>query len=421
VHRPHQVVEERVDQSDRKLRHLPFFEFIASREESDPQWRTATAGLVVLRLVDAWSEDGPAVLSGDSWAVASVRAAIDDVGEGTPIKSLLQRVVDALGQRDVSMRLVTTPLMAFAQALEFDAHWTLAADVYDTVLGHIDPVEEADTAVTAHLFRARCLVNLGELNAGASALDIASDIATASGNIDGVLRARIFHGKIAKQRGNYPRAEEILDDTIRRAADAGMFDVQSKALHERSNVAHNRGNYELAIQVAYQALQQSSSSRERDRILGDIALSFVELGVYTAARDAYLVLSATAQEQYVRWSATLNLLDIAAQTGAETLFELYRRQLATEQLPPQMVAWYQLNTGIAYRRFGQFDRARTYLERALAIAEERGYHRYVFEAEDALQHLEMERPPRRMPEPLSLDTREVASAIQRLREVAGAT
>ena len=382
-------------ESSPKLRHLPFFEFVASREETDPQWRTATAGLVVLRLVDAWADDGRAVFADDAWAAPSVRAAIGEVSEGTPIRSLLTRVVDAMEQPGQVMRNITTPLMAFAQALEFEAHWDLAADVYDTVLGHVDPVEDADMAVAAQICLAKCHLNLGRLSESAIALDNASAVSSASGNVDGVLRARIFQAQIAKIRGNYPQAEAILDDTIRQAADAGMQDVQSKALHERSNIAHNRGHYELAIQMAYQALHRSQSSRERDRILSDIALSFLELGVYSAARDAYLVLSATAQEQFVRWSATLNLLEIASQTGAETLFELYRRQLADQPLPPFMAAAYQLNTGRAYRRLNKHEKARAYLERALELAESAGFNRYVFEAEDALRNMNAPTPPLR--------------------------
>jgi hypothetical protein len=173
--------------------------------------------------------------------------------------------------------------------------------------------------------------------------------------------------------------------------------------------------------VAYQALHCSQSPKERDRILGDIAVAFLELGVYTAARDAFMVLSTTAQEQYVRWAATLNLLEIASQTGAETLFELYRKQLSNEALPPQMSTSYHLNTGLAYRRFGNLEKSRRHLERAFAMAGEHGFTKYIIQAEDALKHLEKTPPPARVPTTLSLDTEEVAAAIHQMRQVAGAT
>src|SRR5205814_873421 len=146
-------------------------------------------------------------------------------------------------------------------------------------------------------------------------------------------------------RGNLPRAEEILDDTIARAMGPDLSDVRSRALHDRSEVANRRGQYELAIRLAYQALEHSQSPTERDRILNDLAGSFLDLGVYSAARDAYLVISATAQEQYSRWLATLNLMDIASHTGAEVLFEQYRRQLIAEKLPPYLATGFQLVLG----------------------------------------------------------------------------
>jgi tetratricopeptide (TPR) repeat protein len=421
VHQVTQVAEDRVFASDHKLRHLPYFEFIASRAEGDADWRSATAGLLVLRLVDTWVEEGRSALGRDSWAVRNVRSEIETVDAGSPIRSLLDRVMDALEQKGGTFQRVLTPLMAYGQALEYEAHWSLAADVYHTVLSHLDPASDTDSSIAAHLRLGQCFRNLNKLAEASAAFDSASDVAAAIGDIVGVLRARIGHARLAFIRGNLPYAEAMLDTTIRDADGPALRDVRSRALHDRSNVAHARGHYELAIQLAYQALNATQSARERDRILGDIALSFADLGVYSAARDAYMVLSATAQEQYVRWAATLNLLEISSYMGAETLFELYRRQLSDQQLPPRMATAYQLQTGLAYRRFRELDRARQYLERALVLAGEHGFNRYVFEAEEALSELQTATPPAKHPATLSLDTQEVASAIRQLREVAGAT
>jgi tetratricopeptide (TPR) repeat protein len=421
VHQVTQVAEDRVFDSDNKLRHLPYFEFIASRAEGDAEWRSATAGLLVLRQVDAWVEEGRSALGRDSWTVRNVRNEIETVEAGSPIRSLLDRVMDAMEQKGGTFQRVLTPLMAYGQALEYEAHWSLAADVYHTVLSHLDPASDTDSSIAAHLRLGQCFRNLNMLADAASAFDSASDVAAVSGDLVGVLRARIGHARLDIIRGNLPRAEQILDDAIRKAEGPALRDVRSRALHNRSNVAYHRGQYELAIQLAYQALSHSQSARERDRILGDIALSFVELGVYSAARDAYMVLSATAQEQYVRWAATLNLLDISSQTGTETLFELYRRQLSDQQLPPRMATAYQLVVGTGYRRFHQYERASEHLERARVLAGEHGFNQYLFEAEQALMELKSPLPPARHRATLSLDTEEVAMAIQQLREVASAT
>ena len=195
---------------------------------------------------------------------------------------------------------------------------------------------------------------------------------------------------------------------------------RARALHERANVAQLRGDYELAIKLAYEALERNQSPTERDRILGDIALSFMDLGVYTAARDAYMVLSATAQEEYVRWAADLNLLELAAQTGAETVFEQYRQLLRGRHLPPFLETGFELSTGQAYLKFGQPDRARRHLTRAVELAERHKISQLLFDAEEALHQLEETTPPREVEPTISLDVAEVAQAIRQLRETVGA-
>jgi len=64
------------------MRHQAFFTELAALRGDDPSWRAVTAGLVVLRLVDAWVEEGSRVVAADSWGVRSVRAAIEDMTGG---------------------------------------------------------------------------------------------------------------------------------------------------------------------------------------------------------------------------------------------------------------------------------------------------------------------------------------------------
>jgi tetratricopeptide (TPR) repeat protein len=412
------VLEDCVLESDYKLRHLPFFEDLAVREEGTDEWHASTAGLVVLRLVDSWLENGGPVAVDDDWSIRSVRCAIEAMDDGTPIRTILGRVVDALQQQKPDIHVVVSPLMAYGQALEYDAKWVLAGDVYQSVLAHLHPIEDGDTSVAAHLRLGQCYRSLNRMDDATNEFETAAEIATAHGDMEGVLRARIGEAHVAMMRGNLPRAEVLLDDTIARATGPELVDVRSRALHDRSGVATLSGQYDLAIRLGYEALSQSQNPTHRDRILGDIAAAFYLLGVFSAARDAYLVLSATAQEQYTRWSATLNLMEISSLTGAELLFELYRRQLADQQLPPYLATAFQLNLGNGYRRFGD-PKARIHLERAMALAAEHGINQSLFEAEEALLQLDTPLPPHRAPADISLDLREVAEAIRELRESAG--
>ena len=408
-----------MSESGPKLRHLSFFEEIASAEDDSPDYRAATAGLVVLRLLDNWIEEYSAPDLRDDWALRSVRSAIEELDETSPIRAILGRVVDAIDGPTHDLRAAVTPLMAYARSLEYDAKWHLAADVYQTVLAHTHPIEDSDASIAAHLRLGQCYRVINEIDKSAKAYECAHEIASAVGDMVGVLRARIGEGRIAMYRGNLPYAQQIFDDTIARAVGPEFEDVRSSALHGRANVAHLKDEYELAIQFAYDALQLAHIPSEKDRLLADIAVSFLELGVYTAARDAYLVLSATAQEQYTRWGATLNLLEIASLTGMQSLFQLYERQLGAVTLPPYLATAFEVNRGLAYRNFGDTDQARDHLQRAMTLAGSYGFSQYLFEAEEALLQLDVVVPSRRETTDISLDTREVADALRDLRDSVG--
>jgi len=205
-----------VFESEHKLRHLPFFEEIASHDEGGSAWRSATAGLVVLRLVDTWLEERPVLAADDDWSVRSVRNSVGEMDEGTPIHAILERVVDALQEQKPDIHVVVTPLMAYSRALEYDAKWFLAADVYHSVLSHLHPIEDSDASIAAHMRLGYCYRNLQLIDEATEAFAAASEIATKVGDMVGVLLARVNEGHIAVVRGNLPQAEAILDETIAR-------------------------------------------------------------------------------------------------------------------------------------------------------------------------------------------------------------
>src|SRR5690348_943829 len=217
---------------------------------------------------------------------------------GDPARTILSGVVDAVATAArADFSVVATRLSAYGRALHFDAKWRLAADVYETLLAYAHPIDESDVYINASMQLGYCLRMLGEFDQAAVAYADAGRVATSMGDVVGILRARIADARLSMSRGNLPRAEEILDDTIVRATSESLHDVAGLALHERAIVAYEGGNYPSAIRFAYDALPKLSGQSARDRVLADIAASFLDLGVTSAARDAFLVLAATAQEQ----------------------------------------------------------------------------------------------------------------------------
>lgn len=408
------------------LQHLPFFEALALLSEEGPEWRATSAGLVTLRLFDAWVEEGPSAVAADSWGLRAVRDAIGAVDRRITHRALLTSIVDAMTAAPiVRMATVAPRLMAYARALQMDARWTLAANVYRTVIAHAHPVEDADVVISANMQLGACFRMMAEWHEAAAAYVTAGEIAAMTGDIMNVLRSRVSEANIAIDRGNLPHAEEILEETIARARDARLHETAALALHARAHVAHLRRDYELAIRLGYEALEGTREQTSRDRILGDIATSFTELGVHSAARDAYLLLAATAQEQYVRWTATINLMELASLDRIEPVFEQYRRELVGSSMPPALSAYYYYYVGQGYRMFDRTELARVALERAAELASAHQINQVLFQAEASLSEL---KSGRRATIPASTwelerdgapETREVASSIRGLRETAG--
>ncbi|MGH7718884.1 MAG: hypothetical protein ACREON_08600, partial [Gemmatimonadaceae bacterium] len=201
-----------------------------------------------------------------------------------------------------------------------------------------------------------------------------------------------------------------------------LNEVRAVALHDRATVAHQRRQYDLAIQLGYEALKWFRDPRSRDRVLGDVAGSFSEIGLRDAARDAYLILAGTAQEQYTRWQATINLMEIAALDGSEPVFEQYRRELVDAPLPAGLAVYYHLYVGRGYRTFRNVDAARAALDRSIQIASENHLNQPLIEAEQTLQEIRDGGVVivAAIPEP-SPAVVNVAGALKEMRAMAGAS
>lgn len=406
--------------ASRMLKHLAYFEELAAMEESDDAWLPVSSGLVVLRLVDAWLAHGPSAVAPDAFGVGAVRSAVYEIREGDPVRSILESILDGMKQAKVAkMHAVAPRMLAYARALEYEARWSLASDVYRTVVAHVHPSVDSEYAIDGQIRLGACLRNLGDIDGAAAAYRVAGQVSTAANDMVGVLRSRIGEAKIAIARGNMPSAEAILDDTIAKAGGKALRSVRSMALHDRSHVAHLREDHELAVKLAYRALEESDQTPDRDRILADVAASFAKLGVYSAAHDAYMILAVTAQEQYVRWLSQLNLLDIAATTGSEPLFERYRREVANLELPPRMAVYRELHTGQGYMRLGKAEEGIPFLHRAVELATGYGFNKLVFDAEAALEQASRAAPitESEPAAPVGDEVWGIATALKQMREM----
>lgn len=368
-----------------QIGHLAFISVLAASGDTDPSANAARAGLLVLRLVDAWMEDGALAVSPGGRAATAVRTAIESITVGTPARALLGEVLDAmLASRPHDLREVGSRLLAYGYDLELDARWALALDVYETILAHIHQGEAINTLIKTQLRRASCLRELGRFAESDVAYDVVTLQAQACSDTRGELRAAIGRAMLAIARGNLPLANEILVETVRRADAHSLPDERSRALHERATLAFERGEYDEALQHGFAALREAVAQPSRDRLRGDIAATLHRLGARSTAHELFLDLAATTRELTLRWAATINLMEFASEEGDRPQFEAYRDQLEGGGLPPRLRVEFELHVGRGYQLLGEIDSAREWLERALVSATSYSFNTLVFKVEQIL-------------------------------------
>jgi tetratricopeptide (TPR) repeat protein len=366
------------------IRHQVYFDTLGTMKEDSAFWRSVFAGLSVLRLVDSYAE---AAQGGSlaNWAeIHSVRTAIENVGQGDPVRGVLTAVVDEVIHRNAVDDSVLSTLLAYGRALDYEASWGLATDVFSTVAKLARPEKNARLAVEANVAVGGAARRNGDWETSARAYSQAAYIADTLGDRQGVLTVQVGIANTYLAKGNIPQAEAILDDVIVQATDQGFAAAQSRALHSRAAVAHRRGEAAAGLKFAHEALNLTDHAGERDQIVEDIAGMFTELGMYDAAQDAHLILVATAQSKLVKWTATLNLMELAGLQSRQAQFENYARELANAPMGAWVRAHYFLFYGEGLLRFDQVDKAEVALQEAITLADANQFHEVSFKAQQAL-------------------------------------
>lgn len=373
----------------RPLGHMPYFERLAELANDSAEWRSVSTALVVLRLFDRWMQDGATAVEQEAVGLKAIRDQIASMDVRDSNRHLLGSVVESMvTAQDRRFVTVAPRLMAYGRSLQHAAKWPLAADVYRTVLAYAMPVDHAETVIGANMQLGRCLRVMAEWEEALACFTSASQVATMIGDVMSILRARIQEANIAIDRGNLPYAETLLDETIQQAKESGLSEIRATAIHDRAHLAARRGRPEEAILLGYEALKGVRSQMARDRVLNDLGATFSLLGIYSAARDAYLVVAATAQEQYMRWTAMINLLDLAADERRETVFEQYRRELEDVSLPPTLATYYYYFVANGHRVFDRPALAKAAIERAIELATENKLGQWLLKSEQLLEELQ---------------------------------
>lgn len=365
------------------IKHQAFFQFLASTDQTSSAWSPVVAGLAVLRLTD--SQLNRSSHEEHDWAsLESVRTAVAAVNEGDPIRSILLSLTDAVSQPDLQRDVIGQRLLAYGRALNFEGKWNLACDVFehaDTIAGV--PLNPQIT-IEANIALGSAARRLAAWDMSAQAYARAAHVANATGNSAAALSVDVRRATTHMVRGNLPAAEALISETLSHARASNFHEVIGLALHARSSIAHHKREYADAIRFGYEALEEMGDSAERDAVLSDIAASFGGMGVNDAARDGYLIVSATSQSQWIRWQATVNLMELASIDGNAQEFDRYANELRSAALDPRLRTSYYLLLGQGQQRFDRTAEAETSLANAVSIAEQNELHQMAHEASVAM-------------------------------------
>lgn len=400
------------------VKHLAYFDALGSFVEQTPPWQSALAGLAMLRLAQPALEKSPAPAP-DWAAVFSARKAATRLAEGNPIRSCLVYLIDTIEAGALTRGEIGSGLISYARALNFEGSWALAMDVYATVAESVGPGVDPNVSIEANIGLGGMARRIGDWDKSATAYAHAAHMAQTIGDSAKMLTVEIGQANTALIRGNLPAAQTQLDSVIGEARTKQLRDVLGLALHSRSSVAHARGDYADAIRLAYESLDYTTNMSARDVVLADLAASFGGLGMHDAARDGYLVVAATSQYQWVRWQATLNLMELAALDGLEKVFDDYAVEMSDAPLDPRLRAHYLLYLGTGQLKLGRVDCGKATLDEAAEFASRHQLNQVAYEAMTTLAGTERDaRAPvsKSFENEVTADVLEAASSLSRLRE-----
>jgi tetratricopeptide (TPR) repeat protein len=399
------------------IRHQVYFDTLGSMREDSASWRSVFAGLSVLRLIDSYTETG-ASIDPASWAqLHSVRTAIEDVNAGDPVRSVLATVLDEATKRATIDDVVCASLLAYGRALDYEASWGLATDVFATVAKIARPEKNPRLAIDANVAIGGAARRNGDWETSARAYSQAAYIADTVGDRQGILTVQVGIANTYMAKGNLPQAQTILDDVIVQSGDERMDEVRATALHSRAALAQRQGEYSEGLKLAHEALTLTKKASERDLVLEDIAAIFTDLGLRDSARDTHLVLAATAQSKLTRGTATINLMELASLDGMPEAFDGYAQELAAAQLGPWLRAHYLLFLGEGMGRLGRGEAAEEALQEAIAFADANQIHQVSFRAQSAMSAARQAKPAKQFAPPPSWVPEDVGGVVRAISEL----
>jgi len=371
---------------------FPVLEDCEGREDDASVTAKVEQRFVVVRLVRALLSQEPGSATSGDWAerVRITRAEVARREEqgGDPGQAWAPLLDELEAQRlpELADRLITV-----GERAEADGHEHGALELYRCAFEAAAFSMHAGAAVDAQRFQGRVYRRFARWDDALASYQRAYQIAEVAGLWEKASRVLVGLASVRKELGSLPDARRVYRDALDLAYRAGEKDAIATAHHGLLSFEHAAGNTHEALQHGWTAVATYEDAGRRIRCLANLAGALTDLGDRSAAEDAWTVVAETSDETYYRIYAHDALAYLAALRGDQTAFETQASAcdaLGWESGPRSAKAEILYYRGLSYRALGFRDAADRWLTKAVAFAEEFGFNRTLFRAEQALRELE---------------------------------
>ncbi len=265
---------------------------------------------------------------------------------------------------------------------------------------------------------ARVLRKLNEFDDADALYAEAGVLAASAGDRSSELLSRIGRGFTLLGRGNLHDAERRLQEVLQDAEASQDRSNQARAHQGLGVVLSTGGRSADAIPHTWRAFELFEDEPSRIRVLADLGVMLLTIGHADGAECALTEVVRRGGTRDAVQNALIELMHCASYRRDRVGFERWRErcEAVVHDMPPNILADFYFKMGIGRARFGQFDKAATFLDTALRIAEEAGLHEFVFRIERITAGLRDCQPCEAAAEPISQSdaVREVSASLAQL-------
>ncbi|NNF13583.1 MAG: tetratricopeptide repeat protein [Gemmatimonadetes bacterium] len=286
-------------------------------------------------------------------------------------------------------RLATVSLEA-GHAAERDDHAHGALEMYRCSFEMAAALGEPETAIEAARSRGRVLRRRGQWAEADHWYGLALKIAERAELWDLIARTRAGLAVIHKDRGDLTAARSGFEGALDAAGSAKDADTTASIYQDLMNLEHVAGDLPVAARHGWRAVNTASTDATRTQCLVGFAWILKELGDIHAAEDAYAVARETADDYYYRLYAYDGYAHMAALRRDPAAFDARAAEcdaLGWRDGPATAKAEILYFRGVGHALLGRRDEARSWLEKAVAFAEDHAFEVVLDNARQALADL----------------------------------